>query len=59
MEINGHVYAPAALSPGTELPVPNEEEAGWATEPVQTLWKSEKSLGPSRNRTPIPRAANR
>jgi hypothetical protein len=27
-----------------DLPVRVEEEAGWATEPVRTLWRREKYL---------------
>jgi hypothetical protein len=28
------LHAPAALSPGKELPVPTGAEAGWAPEPI-------------------------
>jgi hypothetical protein len=35
MEVNGQLHAPAALTPGKELPVPIGEEAGWAP---QSVW---------------------
>jgi hypothetical protein len=37
--------------PGKEPPVPIRQEAGWAPEPVWTLWSKEKYLSPARNRT--------
>jgi phosphoglycerol transferase MdoB-like AlkP superfamily enzyme len=36
MEISGHLHAPAALIPRKEPVLPNEQEVGWALEP---LWK--------------------
>jgi hypothetical protein len=32
-------------------PIPTEEKAGWAPQPVWTLWRREKCLAPPRNRT--------
>jgi hypothetical protein len=43
MEVSGQLHAPAALTPGQEPPAPNVYEAGWAPEPVWTLWRREKS----------------
>jgi hypothetical protein len=40
------------LGVGGNPPVPIGYEAGWATEPVGTLWRREKSLAPPGNRTP-------
>jgi hypothetical protein len=37
------LHALAALSPGKEPPAPIGYEAGWAPEPVWTLWREEKS----------------
>jgi hypothetical protein len=36
MEGSGQLHAPAALSPGKELPVPIGYETGWAPEPIWT-----------------------
>jgi hypothetical protein len=47
MEVSGQLHAPAALPQ-----VPPEQVAGWAPEPVSTLWGNDKSFVPSRNRTP-------
>jgi hypothetical protein len=33
---------PGRFTPGNEPPVPTGWEAGWATEPVWTLWRREK-----------------
>ena len=38
-------HAPAALPPGEEHPVPIEQEAAWALEPVWSFWKR-KNLFP-------------
>jgi hypothetical protein len=43
MEVVGQIHAPAALSPEKEPPVPIGYEAGWASEPVWTLWRRETS----------------
>jgi hypothetical protein len=48
MEVNGQLHAPAALSPGKELPVPTGYEVRWAPEPVWMLWRRENLL-------PLPR----
>jgi hypothetical protein len=36
MDVSGQLHAPAALSPGKELPVSIGYEAKWAPEPVWT-----------------------
>jgi hypothetical protein len=50
MEVNGQLQAIAALTPGIGLPVPIGEEAGWAPEPVWTLWRRGKCLAPQEQR---------
>jgi hypothetical protein len=45
---------PCDFTPAKKPPVPYGEEAGWATEPVWTAWRREKSLAPVGNRTLIP-----
>jgi hypothetical protein len=45
MEVSGQLHAPAALSL-----VPIGYEAGWAPEPIWTLWRGEKSYT-ARNQT--------
>jgi hypothetical protein len=52
MEVCGQLLAPAALPPGKEPPVPIRYEAGWAAQPVLTLWRKDKSLAKAGNRTP-------
>jgi hypothetical protein len=43
---------PGCFIPGIiEPPVPIGKEAGWASEPVRTLWIKEKSLVAAGNRT--------
>jgi hypothetical protein len=37
---------PAALSQGKQSPVPIEQKASWAPEPVWPLWRTKKSLFP-------------
>jgi hypothetical protein len=44
MEVSDQLDAPAALSAGKVSPVPVGLEAGWAPEPVWTLWSKEKNL---------------
>jgi hypothetical protein len=44
MEVSGQLYAPAALAPGKETPAPIGQEAGWAPEPVWSLWSRKKFL---------------
>jgi hypothetical protein len=41
MDMSGQLHAPVSLPPWKE---PIEEEAGWAPEPVWTLWRRGKSL---------------
>jgi hypothetical protein len=43
MEASGKPHDPAALPPGKEPPVSIRQEAGWAPDPVWTLWLREKS----------------
>jgi hypothetical protein len=50
--VSGQLHTQARLPPGKEPPVPIECEAGWATEPVWTLWRRGKYLAPVDNRTP-------
>jgi hypothetical protein len=45
MEVSGQLYAPAALPPGREPPVPIVWKAGWGSELVWTLW-GENNLFP-------------
>jgi hypothetical protein len=42
MEVSGQFHVSAALLPGKEPLVPTGREAGWAPEPVWTLWKKVK-----------------
>jgi hypothetical protein len=41
--MSGQLHAPAALPPGKEPPVPIEQEVGWTSEPVWTIWIRENS----------------
>jgi hypothetical protein len=43
MEVTVQFDAPVALPPVKELPVPFDKEAWWASEPVWTIWRREKS----------------
>jgi hypothetical protein len=52
MEVSGQLYVPAALPPKKEHLLSIGQEAGWAPEPVWTLWRRDKSLAPAGNRTP-------
>jgi hypothetical protein len=51
--MSGQLHAPAALPPGKEHLVPIGYGAGWAPEPVWTLWWREKFPAPGGTRTPI------
>jgi hypothetical protein len=44
MEINDQFTAPVALLQGNKPPILIGYEAGWAPEPVWTLWTRGKSL---------------
>jgi hypothetical protein len=43
MQVSGKLHALAALLSEIEPRAPVVQEAGWAPEPVWTLWKTEKS----------------
>jgi hypothetical protein len=47
MEVSGNLYAPNTLALGKQLPVPTEQQGGWAPEPVLTLWR--KVFSPESN----------
>jgi hypothetical protein len=51
MEVSVQLHAPAALATGKEHPVPIGKEAGWALEPVWTLWNREQSLASAGDQT--------
>jgi hypothetical protein len=53
MEVSRQLHTPATLPPGKEHPVPIAQEAGWAPDPVWTLWRRENFPTPVGNRTPI------
>jgi hypothetical protein len=54
MGVSGQHHAPAALYPQRkDPPVPIEQEAGWASEPVWTQGLEEKSSALAGDRTPI------
>jgi len=44
MEVSGQPYAPEALPPRKETPMPLGEEAGWTPETVWTRWRRKKIL---------------
>jgi hypothetical protein len=58
MEVSGQLHAPAALPQGKQLPLAIVYEAAWAQEQVWMLWRREKSLSHTENRTPIPRSCS-
>jgi hypothetical protein len=43
VEVSGQLHAPAALSTWQKPPVLIRQEAGWAPQPIWTLWRREKS----------------
>lgn len=51
-EVTGQFQAQAAVPFGK---VRTEQETAWPSEPVWTLWRSEKSLTLAWNRTPNPK----
>jgi hypothetical protein len=55
MEVNCQLHAPDALPLRKVPPVSFEQEAGWASEKVWTLWRREKSLVPAGNRSAMSR----
>jgi hypothetical protein len=48
-KLNTGEWYPGCFTPGKELPVRTEEEAGWVPKPVCMLWRREKSLNPAGN----------
>jgi hypothetical protein len=62
LEMSSQVYAPAALPPKKEPPVPIGWEVGWAPEPVWTTWRREDSwsyLDSNSNPSLVQRVASR
>jgi hypothetical protein len=57
MHVNCQIYVPAALNTEKIFVVFTEYEAGLAPEPIWVLYKTEKSLAPVKNGTPIPRTS--
>jgi len=53
MEVSGQPYAPEALPPRKETPMPLGEEAGWTPETVWTRWRRKQIPASAGNRTPI------
>jgi cell shape-determining protein MreC len=43
MEVSGQLHAPAALTPGKQLPVPIAQENDWA-QSISELYREEKNL---------------
>jgi hypothetical protein len=54
LEVRGHIHAPSALPKAKEHPASIEQEAGWAPEPVWTMWRGE-NLAATVIRTPASR----
>jgi len=48
MEVTGQLQVPAALLPGEEPSVPNEQEVGSALQPIWMRWRRAKNLCPWR-----------
>jgi hypothetical protein len=44
---------PCLTTPVKESPAPTGQEAGWAPQPVWTMWRRGKSLAPARIRNPV------
>lgn len=44
MEVTSRCHGPAALLAGKEFLLLSEQQAGWAPEPVLTLWKQKELL---------------
>jgi hypothetical protein len=44
MKMSGQLHDPATFPPKKELPVPSGYDAGWAPEPVWTLWSIDKFI---------------
>jgi hypothetical protein len=53
IELSGQAQAPVPLPPRIKPPILIAYEAGWAPEPVLTLWREEKSLAATGNRIPV------
>jgi hypothetical protein len=45
-------FLPRLLSPHERIPVPTEQEADWAPEPIWKFCRTEKSLAPIKIQTP-------
>jgi hypothetical protein len=58
VEASGQLHALAALPPVKDRPVPTGQEAGWAPNPVWSLWRREQTLAPTVNRTPVYRLSS-
>jgi hypothetical protein len=52
MDVYGQLQNRTALIPGKEAALPIGEEVRWASEPVWTMWRKEKSLALVGNQTP-------
>ena len=46
-------FSPPLLYPQERTPVPTEQEADWAPEPIWPFCRTEKSLAPIKIRTPV------